>query len=206
MNQPGSASRARTVAAGRGWLLVSLAMAVSLVACGDDSSAEQPVTTAPVGTDAESTPSPSTSEPTDSPGENESTEDSVPEGGSSGGSATITIAGETVEFESFTCYHGDDAIEAFGDDDLTFAALGQAETSAGGSIVAVSAIESPFGPNYTIFYSPTGDSLGEVWQRVGEDAAIIDGDRITGEGDFDRIVGGEHTDETAVGSFEATCT
>jgi hypothetical protein len=114
----------------------------------------------------------------------------------------ITIAGETVVFRSFTCYRGDDAIEAFGNDDLTFAALGETGT---GAIVAVSAIDSPLGPNYTILYRPTGDSLAEVWQRVGEDAATIDGNRITGNGDFDRIVGGEHTDETAIGSFEGTC-
>jgi hypothetical protein len=189
------------------WLpILSLAIAVSLVACGDDSSADQVVTTPPEEADARGTISPATSEPTDPDDEGKSTEDSMPEGGSASGSARITIAGESVEFESFTCFHGEDAIEAFGNDDLTFAAYGEVETSAGKSVVAVSANESPFGPNYTIFYSPTGDSLDEVWQRVGEEAATIDGDRITGDGDFDRIVGGEHTGETAIGSFEATCT
>lgn len=127
-----------------------------------------------------------------------------------GGSATLTIAGETVVFESFTCYGGEAAIEEFGDDDLTFAALGVVETSSGTSWVVVSSGESPFGTNYTVVYSPTynpAEGSPLMWQRVGGDSTTIDGDHVTSEGDFDRIVDGVHNDESEVdvGAFEATC-
>lgn len=209
--QEGKRPAAWTAAASKSRLLtLSIATAVVLVACGDDSSDERGVTTTAAETNSENTSSPTTSQPSD-PGEDDDNQaDTGLESGSQGGSATITIAGETVAFDSFTCYQGDAAVEAIGDEDATLFAFGETETSSGTSFVAVSASDGQFGLNSTIFYNPTreGDDarVGEVvWQRVGADAAIIDGDRIMGEGDFDRIVGGEHTGETDDGSFEATC-
>jgi hypothetical protein len=61
------------------------------------------------------------------------------------------------------------------------------------------------GPNYTVFYrfGPGNDSL--AWQLVGADAAVIEGDQVSSEGDFRRIIGSELTDDTDPGSLAATC-
>jgi hypothetical protein len=40
---------------------------------------------------------------------------------------------------------------------------------------------------------------------VGADAAVIEGDQVSSEGDFRRIIGSELTDDTDPGSLAATC-
>lgn len=211
MNEPGGKRpTVRTAAVSRGWLVtLSLAFAVSLAACGDDASDEQAVTTAATQTATEDTPTPSstTSRPADPDGDDAGPVDTGQEGGSTGGSAMITISGETVEFDSFTCFHGDAAAEEFDNDDIAFAALGQIETDTGTSTVAVSSVDSALGPVNAILYVALRDPSGVTdlaWQLTG-DEVVVDGDRITGDGAYSEIVGGEHTDETADGAFEATC-
>ncbi len=115
-----------------------------------------------------------------------------------GGTATFTIVGETVVLD-FTCFFGDADIG-----DAGFGAFSEFDIDAGTFTLAVTVIDSPFGDNYTVFYAPAGDR-DNGWQMVGGDAAIIDGDRVTAEGDFTRIVDGELTDETDFGSLDATC-
>lgn len=123
-----------------------------------------------------------------------------------GGTATMTIAEETVEVDFFVCFFGDAAIEVSGDDDQSFFALGQGQNDSGDDVtVAVGGGDYGFGPNYTILYSRDSSEGTSRWQLVGSDAVQIDGDRISGEGDFSRIIDNQPSDETDAGSLDGTC-
>lgn len=180
-------------------IVLPLTLTICLAACGGSGSSEDDVSTT-AATDAgaisEPTETTTTAPPDDSPDESE---EPTP-AGSSGGTAVLTIAGTTVQFDDFVCYYDDEAVEAFGDDDLTFAALGRN----GSSTLAVSTIDSPFGPNYTVFYTPISDS-SQAWQRVGDDAATIEDGRIVADGDFERIVDSQQTEEFDSGTLDANC-
>lgn len=197
----------------RMWSLILVTLLI-VAACGgsgadegpsrsDAGSAEVAETTQSAGQETTVTttsPPSSTVTPTASGDEGEDDGSSI----AAGGHATVAIADVTMQFESFVCYEGAAAVEAFGNDDLTFAALGQAAHDGGLASVVVTSIDSPFGTNYTVFFGPSEHA--EIhWQMVGVDAATIDGARITAEGAFSRIVDGTLTADTDLGTLDAMC-
>jgi hypothetical protein len=130
----------------------------------------------------------------------------------SGGSATLTLAGETEEFDWFVCFSGDAVAVVEEDEDITFLAIGRR----GGSFpsrdgveaqIVVSRLESGSGDNYTVFYTRTGsDGVDANWQAVGFDAAQVEGDRVTFEGQMDPIIDNQPSSEAAEpGALDATC-
>ncbi|MGB7859553.1 MAG: hypothetical protein WBM90_03570 [Acidimicrobiia bacterium] len=189
-----------------------LFLAVVVAACGGGAAdGDSPATTDGVATGTESNGTTA-----DAPATTQSAENNEQGSGSGnsgdlpvleGGSAAITIAGETVEFDFFVCFYGD-ALEEFFAEGLSMGALGQSTDSAGTEhVLAVSSLDdSVVGTNYTVLYTRT-DSDGTVlrWQRVGADGAEINGDEVTSQGDFRRIIGSELTDETDPGQLNATC-
>jgi hypothetical protein len=43
------------------------------------------------------------------------------------------------------------------------------------------------------------------WQRVGVDSVTVDGDNVTAEGEFARIIDNQPSDQTDPGTLHATC-
>jgi hypothetical protein len=192
-------------------------MALLFTACGGESGSEETVTTATTADSSVTTTDAvtDTTEPTapttdggDEPGSGDSS--GLPE--MSGGSATLTLAGETDEFDWFVCFSGDAVALVEEDEDLTFIAIGRR----GGSFpsregveaqIVVSRSESGLGTNYTIFYTRTGsDGVDTNWQAVGFDAAQIEGDGVTFEGELSPIIDNQPSDEAAeMGALDATC-
>jgi hypothetical protein len=192
-------------------------MALLFTACGGESGSEETVTTATTAdssvttTDAVTDTTEATTPTTaggDEPGSGDSS--GLPE--MSGGSATLTLAGETDEFDWFVCFSGDAVALVEEDEDLTFIAIGRR----GGSFpsregveaqIVVSRSESGLGTNYTIFYTRTGsDGVDTNWQAVGFDAAQIEGDGVTFEGELSPIIDNQPSDEAAeMGALDATC-
>jgi len=193
------------------------AMALLFTACGGESGSEETVTTATTADSSVTTtdavtdttePTPPTTDGGDEPGSGDSS--GLPE--MSGGSATLTLAGETDEFDWFVCFSGDAVALVEEDEDLTFIAIGRR----GGSFpsregveaqIVVSRSESGLGTNYTIFYTRTGsDGVDTNWQAVGFDAAQIEGDGVTFEGELSPIIDNQPSDEAAeMGALDATC-
>jgi hypothetical protein len=126
---------------------------------------------------------------------------------SCGGNAVLTIGGDTVEFDFFACFYGDDAVAAVGDGipDWTFAALGQVEQAGGTASVVINVKFSDELAVETVVFVPAGDQ-DRSWFSDDEDTFSHEGDRITWDGEFVEVVGGaDVTGERAAGSLDATC-
>jgi hypothetical protein len=135
----------------------------------------------------------------------------------SGGSASFTLAGETEEFDWFVCFSGDAvAVLEPGQDEITFLAVGRR----GGSFPSMEGVEAQIivsqgelglvGTQQDIFYTRIGSDGAETsWVSTvsvdEEGEAEIEGGRVTFEGEMERIVDGQASDETDPGSLEATC-
>jgi len=193
------------------------AMALLFTACGGESGAEETVTTATTAdssvttTDAVTDTTEATTPTTaggDEPGSGDSS--GLPE--MSGGSATLTLAGETDEFDWFVCFSGDAVALVEEDEAITFIAIGRR----GGAFpsmegveaqIVVARIDSPVGLNDTILYTLIGgDGVDTNWQGGGFDAAQLEGDRVTFEGELSPIIDNQPSDEAAeMGALDATC-
>jgi len=200
-----------------GLLATVAATALLFTACGGESGAEDAGTTATtadsdVSTTAAATDSTEPTTSTTAGGDESGSGDSsgLPE--MSGGSATLTLAGETEEFDWFVCFNGDAVAVVEEDEDITFLAIGRR----GGSFpsrdgveaqIVVSRLESDSGNNYTVFYTRTGsDGVDTNWQAVGFDAAQIEGDRVTFDGELSPIIDNQPSDEASeMGALDATC-
>jgi len=203
-----------------GLLATAAAMALLFTACGGESGDEEPGTTntttdssvtTPAATDPNE-PTTTTTEGEDEGGSGDSS--GLPE--MSGGSATFTIAGETEVFDWFVCFSGDATALLEEDEDLTFLAVGRR----GGSFPSMEGIDAQIivaqgelglvGTQQDIFYTRIGSDGAETsWVSTvpvdEEGGAEIEGGRVTFEGEMERIVDGQASDETDPGSLEATC-
>ncbi|MGB7860353.1 MAG: hypothetical protein WBM90_07640, partial [Acidimicrobiia bacterium] len=106
----------------------------------------------------------------------------------------------TVDLDFFVCFFGS---EATGDDNIVFSALGRGQDS-DGAMVQVLVSETSAGV-YFIGYRIDSEGTVSSWQRVGADAVGIAGDSVTAQGDFNKIIDGQPSDETDQGSFDGTC-
>ena len=201
-------------------------VALLFTACGGESGVEATTTTADAGvaTTAESTDTTPATDPNESTSTTAGGDDpgagdlpGLPE--MSGGSATFTLAGETEEFDWFVCFFGDAvAVLEPGQDEITFLALGRR----GGSFPSLEGVEAQIvtssselagGLNYTILYTQIGsDGAQTNWQGGGfdvlgeDDLVVIEGDRVTFEGQLEPIIDGQANSEAAEpGSLDATC-
>jgi hypothetical protein len=192
-------------------------MALLFTACGGESGAEEGGTTTSmadsgVTTAAAATDTTEPTTPTTAGGDESGSGDSsgLPE--MSGGSATLTLGGETEEFDWFVCFSGDAVAVVEEDEDITFIAIGRR----GGSFpsqegveaqIVVARIDSPVGLNDTILYTRIGGDGAETnWQGGGFDAAQIEGDRVTFEGELSPIIDNQPSDEASeMGALDATC-
>jgi hypothetical protein len=125
--------------------------------------------------------------------------------GSCGGSATVVLGDETIEFDSIGCFTGADAVEATRSDDTTFSSIGVVAHGDGLAAVVVSAQGSAI-PIYEILIvlDITSDL---VWHGQANDGVVtIDGDQVAFEGEFVEVSGGSTaTGAVEVGSIAATC-
>ena len=124
---------------------------------------------------------------------------------SCGGSATAVLKGETIEFGSFGCFTGADAIEATRSDDGTFSSLGVVPYGDGLAAVVVSARGSAISIYEILLVLDIASDL--VWHGQANDGVVtIDGDHVAFEGEFVEVSGGSTpTGAVEVGSIEATC-
>lgn len=124
---------------------------------------------------------------------------------SCGGSATVVLGGETIEFESFGCFTGEDAVEATRSDNTTFSSLGVVAHDGRLAAVVVSSQGSAV-PIYDI--AVVRDIASDrVWHGQANDGVVsIDGGRVTFVGDFAEASGGDTaTGAIETGSIEAIC-
>lgn len=201
---------------------IAVAAAILLIsACGGDSS--QPDETSSPSTNAQTETTiagPTTSEgPVDAPAEN--TEPDEPRGStgcslddfvdgdsvkpaSCGGSATVVLGGETIEFDSFACFTGEDAVEATNSDHTAFSSIGV--ISKGDSLAAIVFSVSTGIAIYDIAYVSDVDS-DRVWHgQANSGPAAVDGDHVTFQGEFVEVSGGDTpTGASEAGSIDATC-
>lgn len=203
-------------------LVLTVGLLIFVAACGAAGGDEQTATASgdPVASGTTTAVAPDTTEPDpttpggDEPGSGDLS--GLPE--MSGGSATFTLAGETEEFDWFVCFYGDAVAVLEVDEDLTFLGVGRR----GGSFPSMDGVEAQIvtsrselldGLNYTILYTRIGsDGAQTNWQGggfdvlEGEDLVIIDGDRVTFEGELSPIIDNEERDEASeMGALDATC-
>lgn len=203
--------------------VLTLGLVIFVMACGAAGGDQStPATTGDaVATDtAPTAAAPDTAEPVPT-----TTDDDEPGSGDlpglpdmSGGSATLTIAGDTQEFDWFVCFYGDAVAVLEGDEDTTFLGIGRR----GGSFPAMDGVEAQVivsrevlgsGLNYSVLYRGLGsDGAEALWQGggydivTGADLVAIEGDRVTYEGSFDPIIDGQPSNEDAeMGALDATC-
>jgi hypothetical protein len=123
---------------------------------------------------------------------------------SCGGSATLVIGGETIEFDFFACYTGDDAVVATRSDSGTFASIGQVSRNGATATVGFTIVERLGVPIYELVYAG-GDSNAN-WHGVDEnDQMTVEGGSVSFEGDFAETIDSEPTGQTQSGSLKATC-
>lgn len=202
--------------------LTVVAAAVLLIsACGGDSSATDDTTSTSPDAQTETTFAETTTseapaetpaddtEPEEPAGSTGCTLDDFRDGdsvrpASCGGNATVVLGGETIEFDSFACFTGEDAVEATNSDRTTFSSIGV--TSNGGSLAAIVFSVTSGIAIYDIAYVPDVDA-DVVWHgQANSGPAEVDGDHVTFQGDFEEVSGGDTpTGASESGSIDATC-
>lgn len=193
---------------------LTVGLFIAVVGCGSAGDEQATTTTGdPVAAETTTSGATGTTEavPTTGGGDEPGSGGSLEQLEMSGGSATLTLAGGTEEFDWFVCFYGDAAVETAESEDVTFLGIGRR----GGSFpsmegveaqIVASRSESGLGTNYTIFYTRVGsDGAQANWQAVGFDAARVEGGRVTFEGDMSRIIDNQPSDELDMGVLDATC-
>lgn len=202
-------------------LTLAVLVALTLSACGGNSTSTTDPTTSSDATDATVTPETTSSEP--SPTSTETPATATSEGSdpdepaassgctvespeSCGGSATLVIGGETIEFDFFACYEGDDAVAVSGPGVEPFF-VGFGTASRDGVTTAVLVRGEDFGGiRYSVGWVP--DVASQVaWWDDSDSMPAVDGGHVSYEGEFGETQedGRSPTGRTDSGSFDGMC-
>ena len=186
---------------------IALVLATVVGACGGSTTEDgEPASTESVDAsdNTTATSDPGGAEETEETGTTRTTAepetDAAPAAGA--GTANLTIGDMTLEFTGLTCYYDDDAAEAYGDEDATFAAVAQD----GDAIFFVVVRDMAF-DLFEVAYIPGDETRG--WHMSSTDvdpSYLVEDGRIAAEGDFDLFVEtSEEPERTEPGTLDASC-
>ncbi|MCE0487144.1 hypothetical protein [Ornithinimicrobium sediminis] len=206
-------------------IVPALALALALAACGGDDAPEETAdetTTSEEATDTAEDAATTEDETTtgDVPGGEDADEESAEEGAAAGGigaggSATLTVGGETYEFDNYYCATGP---EETGNDDVSFSSgafgevdgvrvqldasildfSGESAMEGEGTIQSVSLNDIEDFEDPSVSWSAEAGFMGEPEWTIETDGSTVSAEATFDDGRTEEI-------EEVEGSLEATC-